>query len=319
MPDPLTDADLAAIEERVNEAQRVGPPPWNAWLETRHGTGGGSFVQFGGAADEDNEMYLDVRLNQRQLISPSAELDAIVDFIGNAPEDVHSLVAEVHRLRGRLDELRGFQIDRLNDALRRPGMWGGETTIRLFLDMVAFADGLDEAWRAEQQTLRDRGAFNAVGVHGAVTELMPGYRDDGTTVASVYADIAWRHGWLTVDRTLPDPDLGPLRDHPGLWCTQDRNLDDVLTDLGPPSVLFGGGNPRYAKTLAYASADRIQPLVCLHFAAAYDWDTPSAESEPPVLVAVRHGEGPFHNSFAFTPAGLAYRSSAAGDDPTVDR
>src|SRR5581483_2056079 len=142
MPDVLSDAELAAIEQRVNEAQRVGPPPWNAELETRHGTGEGSFVQFGGAADEDNEMYLDVRLNQRQLISPNAGLDAIVDFIGNAPEDVLSLVAEVQRLRGRLGELRGFQVDRLNNALLEPSVWGGEITIRLFLDSVAFADGL---------------------------------------------------------------------------------------------------------------------------------------------------------------------------------
>jgi hypothetical protein len=33
-----------------------------------------------------------------------------------------------------LDEVHRYHLRRLNDALRRPGMWGGETTVRLFLD-----------------------------------------------------------------------------------------------------------------------------------------------------------------------------------------
>jgi hypothetical protein len=42
-------------------------------------------------------------------------------------------------------------------------------------------------------------------VRGAFARILPGYDDDGA-VASVYADIAWRHGWLRVDRVLPDGD-----------------------------------------------------------------------------------------------------------------
>ena len=56
--------------------------------------------------------------------------------------------------RPGLDELRRYHVNRLDEALRRPGMWGGETTIRLFLHAVAFADGQDEVWRQEQYALR---------------------------------------------------------------------------------------------------------------------------------------------------------------------
>lgn len=219
--------------------------------------------------------------------------------------------AEVHPhpvARPGLDQVRRYHLNRLNEALRRPGMWGGETTIRLFLDAVAFADGLDEVWRQEQQALRDRGAFNALGVQGAVAELMPGYRDHGGVAASVYADIAWRHGWLAVERTLPDADLQRLLDR----ADQDRNLDEALAEFGSPSVPIGGTNPRYAKTLAYAGSDHGRPLVCLHFASVYDWEgeQPQPDSSP-VLVAIHHGEGAFRNGFTFTPAGSAYRNDVA--------
>lgn len=231
------------------------------------------------------------------------------DLIDHGPVSDRPAEAEVRRdsaARPGLDEVRRYHLDRLNEALRRPGMWGGETTIRLFLDAVTFADGLDEAWRQEQQALRDRGAFSALGVQGAVAALMPGYRDHGGVAASVYADLAWRHGWLVVDRALPDADLRRLRDDPG----RDRNLDEVLAEFGPPSVWIGGNSPRYSKTLAYAGADRSRSLVCLHFAGVDD-----GQPGPPQLVAIRHGEGELRDSFTFTPTGAAYRNSAGRSEP----
>jgi hypothetical protein len=80
-------------------------------------------------------------------------------------------------------------------------MWGREMTLRLFMDAVAFVDGLDGVWQAEQEQFKARGAFTSLGVHGAFADVLPGYLDDGSAAASVYADIAWRHGWFRVDRT----------------------------------------------------------------------------------------------------------------------
>jgi len=100
MSESMSEDDLDRVEQRVAGAFGVLPPPWRPWLETREGTGGCSFVQAGGESDEDNELYFDVRLGQRRLTSPDVGLDAIVDFLGNAGDDVLRLLAEVRQLRG---------------------------------------------------------------------------------------------------------------------------------------------------------------------------------------------------------------------------
>ncbi|MGW5190605.1 hypothetical protein ACWEOO_15210 [Kribbella sp. NPDC004138] len=216
---------------------------------------------------------------------------------------------DIPALPGR-DEIRRYNLDRLNQALRRPGMWGGEVTIRLFLDAVAFVDGGHEEWGREHDDLRARAAFTSVGVRGAFAAILPRYADTDAAVASVYAEIAWRHGWLTVDRTLPDQEHRQLSADSGRWGARDFQLDEIQAELGPPSVLFGGHNPRYGKTLAYAPTDRDSGLVCLHFAGTYDWTAPDPQPETqPVLVAVRYGGGAFADTFTFTPMGDAYRDN----------
>ena len=102
MNDELSDADLVEIEQRAAGALSVAPLPWSPWLETRGGIGGCSFVQFGGNPGEDNEMYFDVRLGARRLVSPDQQLDAIIDFVGNAADDVLRMLAEIRRLRQRV-------------------------------------------------------------------------------------------------------------------------------------------------------------------------------------------------------------------------
>lgn len=100
MNDPLSDAELAEIHERLSSALKIAPPPWTAWLETRAATGGESFVQFDGDPDVDNEMYLRIHLGRERLVSPDPRLDAIIDFVGHAAHDVEQLVREIRRLRG---------------------------------------------------------------------------------------------------------------------------------------------------------------------------------------------------------------------------
>ncbi|MEV4417979.1 hypothetical protein [Catellatospora sp. NPDC049609] len=209
--------------------------------------------------------------------------------------------------RPTLDEVRQFHLDDLNSALRRAGMYGGEVALRLFTHTMAFVDGVLDAWLQEERDLKSRGAFNSLGVRGAFAQLLPGHNDDGA-VSSVYAEFAWRQSWLIVDRTLTDVDYCRLRDSAAGWCTRDRSFAEVVDEFGPPSVLFGGSNRRYPKTLAYAPTDRAQDLVSLHFTSSYDWDTSLAQPEPALmLLAVRHGRGRFDATFTFTPAGIAYR------------
>lgn len=71
-------------------------------LETRGGIGGCSFIQIGDDPAVDDEMYIDVHLGTRQLTSPDARLDAVIDFVAHAPTDMARLIAEI-RLRSRLE------------------------------------------------------------------------------------------------------------------------------------------------------------------------------------------------------------------------
>jgi hypothetical protein len=103
MDHELSDTDLDEIEQRAARAFSVAPRPWTPWLETYGGLGGCSFVQFGGDMDPDAEMYFEVHLGAERLVSPDARLDAIIDFVGNAAADVPRLIAEIKRLRRRVD------------------------------------------------------------------------------------------------------------------------------------------------------------------------------------------------------------------------
>ncbi|WP_174361945.1 hypothetical protein [Nocardia brevicatena] len=43
-------------------------------------------------------------------------------------------------------EIRDYLVGRLNSALRRPGMFGGEIALRLLLDHLVYAEHQDHAW-----------------------------------------------------------------------------------------------------------------------------------------------------------------------------
>lgn len=85
------------MERRAEAAFAVFRAPWRAQLETRDGIGGSSFV--GAAGDEDDELYVDLHLQGERVQSPDARLDALLDFVAHAAEDVPMLIAEIRRLR----------------------------------------------------------------------------------------------------------------------------------------------------------------------------------------------------------------------------
>jgi hypothetical protein len=87
------------IEQRLMRATKAAPLPWVEFLETRGSTGGGSMIRVEGTPDIDHEMYLGVSLGDKRWSSPHVELDAVLDFIAHAPEDLSALLDEVRRLR----------------------------------------------------------------------------------------------------------------------------------------------------------------------------------------------------------------------------
>ncbi|WP_236710778.1 hypothetical protein [Streptomyces sp. 150FB] len=96
--------------------------------------------------------------------------------------------------------------------------------------------------------------------------------------------------------------------------SEDRVWADVVDEFGAPSLLFGGTNPLYGKTLAYLGEEPEQPMVAFHL---WNGSTPGTgsswppEHEEPLLLAVRSEGGDFRQSFAFTPEGERRRGELA--------
>jgi hypothetical protein len=94
--------------------------------------------------------------------------------------------------------VRGYLLQQLNSALRRPGMYGGESAILLLLDAIAFTDGAERPLAGARAALKSRGAALPTGVTGAVGRVL-GYRAEDV-MASVYAEpllVAGRLGGST--------------------------------------------------------------------------------------------------------------------------
>ncbi|MEU8399607.1 hypothetical protein AB0C28_30865 [Nonomuraea sp. NPDC048892] len=201
-------------------------------------------------------------------------------------------------------EIRAYLKDQLNQALRRPGMYGDEIALRLLFDHLAYAEHQDEEFAQALRTLTSRGAFNGGGVTGAISTVLPD--SSGHGVASIYAELAHDREWLQADRTLTPDEYADMRRTLVGWAAHDRTFTDVRELFGPPSLLIGGTNPYFGKTLAYLTSHAAAPIVFFHF-----WNGSDSQAEKtrppiydePVLLAVRAGRGAFKDTFTFTPEG----------------
>lgn len=194
-----------------------------------------------------------------------------------------------------LGEAGQHHLQRVNDVLRRPGMYGrDEMAERLLLEAMAAVDGSLERWWAECDGLRDRDALTATGVMGAYSDILPAdaLRD---ATASMYAEIAHRLGWLELDRALSQVEFQLLSTDIDGWVTQDRTLPELID------------------TLAYTATDPDHDLICFHLGSALPHTAPEARHQgarpEAVVLAVRHRPGRFADAFSFTPEGLHRKPS----------
>ena len=197
--------------------------------------------------------------------------------------------------------------------VRRPGMYGrDEMAERLLLEAMAAVDGILDRWQEQCQALRDRGAFTATGVMGAYRRIVPADAVRDAT-ASVYAEIAHRLGWLSLDRVLPEAEFQELNAEIGGWVARDRTISEVIATFGAPSLWIGPTSLHHAKTLAYATVDPQQTLICFHLGTTSNEviePGPAGASAEPVVLAVRHRPGEFAGSFSYTPEGNRRRPTA---------
>ncbi|MEU5339525.1 hypothetical protein AB0H18_01520 [Streptomyces sp. NPDC020766] len=201
-------------------------------------------------------------------------------------------------------EIHAHLVDQFNRALRSPETFGREVSLNVMITDLLFVERRSEAFAPQRQAWIDSGTFLATGVIGAYRELIPG-RDYYDGMASVYAEFAQRCGRLESDRLLTPAEYEALKGSVRSWVEKDRTWPDVTAAFGPPSVLLGGDNPLYGKTLGYLSEDTERPMVVFHLwnGSAPGVDSWPPEHEQPLLLAVRFGDGPFRETFTFTPEG----------------
>jgi hypothetical protein len=221
-----------------------------------------------------------------------------------------------------MNEARPHIRMRLNEIVRRPGVYGRDETAEcLLLEAMAAVDNSLPRWEAEFAGLKEHGAFSSTGVRGAYQQILPDNALRGAT-CSMYAEIAHRCGWLDLDRACSKPEFQRLSDEVGDWVTQDRTLSELTETFGRPSLWIGGTNAFYPKTLSYGTADPGDPLVSFHlwntFAAQVPGEPSRGVHPEPVVLAVRHRPGDFPGSFSFTPLGVRNRDARARESPLRD-
>lgn len=138
------------------------------------------------------------------------------------------------------------------------------------------------------------------------TMLRQGFPDaDVHVVASLYGEDAHRRGWLRLDRTLTPAEHSAVVDTATSWSRNNRSLQEVVAEFGPPSVTFGSTEPDRPKTVSYATSDRAAAVVAFHLGSAQpETDTGSGKGPwtSPALLTVRVHDD-FFGGWEITPVG----------------
>ncbi|MFF5900159.1 hypothetical protein ACFY8O_30125 [Streptomyces argenteolus] len=212
------------------------------------------------------------------------------------------------------EDMHTHLVDELNLALRRVGMYGELGLSMWFLiNHLLVLERRPEVWEEQKDRWQRQRLWSSTATRGVFARYFPA--DHTYSEASVYAEFARREGWLQRDRVLDGEAYSALRDEAGRWAEHDRSWADVTAAFGPPSILIGGTNPRYGKTLCYLTNDLTQPMVTFHLWNGTDPgldDWPSHQQ--PLLLAVRCGDGDLADSLTFTPQGQRRRPKDEGGE-----
>ncbi len=135
----------------------------------------------------------------------------------------------------------------LNEAVARPGMFGGELYFRLRVQDLAAIEECSDQLQVRLDQLSSAGILTSVGVRGWFLARMPLLDDFSDEVASVYARIGSLFGWIEPTRLLEDEAYKIARRFADRRPSRDLDAAEVVHNIGEPSVIVGDIH-------AYASA-----------------------------------------------------------------
>ena len=204
------------------------------------------------------------------------------------------------------EEIRAYFLDLLNLALPRLGMYG-EYTAQLFLSHLAFIDAREAEFNDYMKMLRARGAFTPLGVGGAFSQYTH-LRTQDNEIGSVYAEIAFRMGYLNTNRILNKREFESLRLGLRKTCrSRDFNTADVVTEFGAPSWT-AGNNSFYPQVYVYFCNELDHGMIAFDFWNVVFYDekiekTCGKFGDLPVLRNIRIRGATFSREFTFSPIG----------------
>ncbi|MEZ4712380.1 MAG: hypothetical protein R3A44_34640 [Caldilineaceae bacterium] len=148
-----------------------------------------------------------------------------------------------------IEQIRNHLIENLGYAIRRPGMWifpphAIELFLQHILSDICFIDERENDLKVALHALNKQKKATNRGVFGAFHE---GFNDQEIDISrlyhevtSIYAELAWQMGYLTVERQLSKKEWNSLR--AGLrskYTPHDTYESQISAQYGEPSLKIG--------------------------------------------------------------------------------
>lgn len=160
--------------------------------------------------------------------------------------------AHYDRLVRSAQDMRSRALTELRSAITRPRMYAGtgremQAVAGRLLSDLCFIDEREDAYRAVVEELY---RYGKLGVAGPFVKMFGDPRAAVSEVTSIYAEHAYRLGYLEVDDRVPAGRLRFVsRGIRARYDSVDITRGEVVADLGPPSLVVD------QRVLCYASDD----------------------------------------------------------------
>jgi hypothetical protein len=199
-------------------------------------------------------------------------------------------------------------LERLELSLARPGMWTGDEDgfFGLLLEDIAFVDKREtELEELRRVHLEERGLWTETAVAGAFARIFAPWKLLRTEVASVYAELACRFGYVHPPRLTVDEWEATLVALVREVAAGDATGAEVIRRHGEFSYVVGSG------VAVYVSADGR--WLFLDFRDPFFHAFQALADAP--LRNLRLPTPHFDDGVVFTPWGRRFALAAAGPDP----
>lgn len=214
---------------------------------------------------------------------------------------------------GKAAAMRARLIEQISRMLQRPGMYAThdqdfEVMCQMRLGDLRFLDGLPELTRND---LGLSSKCRSCGISGPFREVFGKETRCYNEVASVYAEIFHRYGYLAIDRLVSDNEWTALLSEADSAYTEgDTRLSEIVDAFGPPSFRIGRWLLCYAPEegtgwVFFDESDYMPDV--------YDPESgrfTSGYPENPLLRSIRLPGADFEQSLRLSPRGEALRHHA---------